>query len=99
MDDELWQQLLKEADKNGDGAISFDEFSETMQEMIRKSWLRPLDRSPSKSPTKFSMTHISGPSNENSPLKLVQSTPSPGKKKRRREDGKIISPAKGNPFS
>jgi len=27
MDDELWQQLLKEADKNGDGQVSFDEFT------------------------------------------------------------------------
>jgi len=56
MDHELWQQLLKEADKTGDGAITYEEFSETMQEMIHKSWLRPMDRSPSKSPTKFSQT-------------------------------------------
>lgn len=27
MDEQLWQQLLKEADKNGDGVISYDEFS------------------------------------------------------------------------
>ena len=27
MDDELWKHLLKEADKNGDGKVSYDEFS------------------------------------------------------------------------
>jgi len=55
--------------------------------MIRKSWLRPLDRSPSKSPTKISQAYFSGPSNENSPLKFIELTPSPKKRKRRGEGG------------
>ena len=40
MDNELWEQLLREADKTGDGMINFDEFSQTMKQMVRKSWLR-----------------------------------------------------------
>jgi hypothetical protein len=48
----LWEELLQEADKNRDGVISFDDFSLTMNEMVRKSWLRKCDRSPSKSPVK-----------------------------------------------
>jgi len=83
---------LKEADKNGDGQIGFDEFRMTMKEMVRKSWLRVGDRSisPSKSqsPTKFSMY------DENSPLK-TQQTPSPTKLKR--NGGQIVSPER-NPF-
>jgi hypothetical protein len=43
MDENLWKQLLKEADKNGDGVVSYDEFSLTMNEMVRKSWLRECD--------------------------------------------------------
>tara|TARA_B110001450_G_C17593878_1_gene470030 strand:- start:68 stop:259 length:192 start_codon:yes stop_codon:yes gene_type:complete len=43
MDDELWKHLLKEADKNGDGKVSYEEFSETMNDMVRKSWLRECD--------------------------------------------------------
>lgn len=30
MDNEMWSQLLIEADKNGDGVIGFNEFSEAM---------------------------------------------------------------------
>jgi calcium-dependent protein kinase len=37
MDNDIWQQLLKEADMNGDGAVSEGEFTEAMCNMIRKS--------------------------------------------------------------
>lgn len=30
MDDDLWNTLLVEADKNGDGVIGFQEFSDAM---------------------------------------------------------------------
>ena len=37
MDEDIWENLLMEADKNGDGVVSFDEFSDAMSNMIRKS--------------------------------------------------------------
>lgn len=37
MDTEIWNNLLAEADKNGDGVVSFDEFSTAMGNMLRKS--------------------------------------------------------------
>ena len=37
MDNDIWEQLLIEADKNGDGAVSEDEFTEAMCNMIRNS--------------------------------------------------------------
>ena len=37
MNTEIWEQLLVEADKNGDGVVSENEFAEAMCEMIRKS--------------------------------------------------------------
>lgn len=37
MDEDVWENLLMEADKNGDGVVSFDEFSDAMGNMIRKS--------------------------------------------------------------
>jgi len=90
---------LREADRDGDGQVGFDEFTKTMKEMVRKSWLRIGDGSisPSKSvsPTKFSVYD-----ENSSPLKTGQSpikicnTPSPTKLKR---DGQIISPER-NPF-
>jgi hypothetical protein len=65
---------LNEADINGDGKVTFDEFKQTMQAMIRKSWLRRGDRSPSKSPNK-SISPMKSPEKlllrmkcENSPL-------------------------------
>lgn len=76
MDDELWKQLLKEADKTGDGKVSYDEFSQTMNDMVRKSWLRECDRSPSRSPIKMNEC---SPDRENSPLK-------------KKKNGLIISP-------
>lgn len=33
-DERLWQQIMKEVDKNGDGAITMDEFSEVMNKVI-----------------------------------------------------------------
>ena len=52
MNCQLWEELLQEAGKNKDGAINFEDFSQTMNDMVRKSWLRRCDRSPSKSPVK-----------------------------------------------
>lgn len=52
VDQELWQAILDEADRNGDGKVSFEEFQHTMQAMIHKSWLRKGDRSPTKSSMK-----------------------------------------------
>jgi|DEB0MinimDraft_12_1074336.scaffolds.fasta_scaffold17443_3 hypothetical protein len=49
MNSELWNQILLEADRNGDGQIGFDEFEQAMKDVFRKSWLRKCDRSPSKS--------------------------------------------------
>jgi Ca2+-binding EF-hand superfamily protein len=40
MDNELWEQLLLEADKNKDGVVSFEEFSESMGSLIRKNLQR-----------------------------------------------------------
>ena len=37
MDKDIWKELLKEADRNGDGAVSEGEFTEAMCTMIRKS--------------------------------------------------------------
>ena len=37
MDKDIWQELLKEADRNGDGAVSENEFTEAMCTIIRKS--------------------------------------------------------------
>jgi len=40
MDNEVWDQLLMEADNNRDGVVSFEEFSESMGSMIRKNLQR-----------------------------------------------------------
>ena len=82
MTEELWNQILLEADKNGDGQIDFTEFEQAMKDVFRKSWLRKCDRSPSKS--------ISPARSEISPVKFNMLNPespvhSPNK-------GKIISP-------
>ena len=37
MDQEVWENLLAEADKNGDNKVSFEEFQEAMANMLRKS--------------------------------------------------------------
>jgi len=37
MDNEVWENLLMEADKNGDGVVSFEEFSDAMGNLLRKS--------------------------------------------------------------
>jgi len=36
MDDEIWNKLLKEADKNHDGVVSFSEFKESMTTLLKK---------------------------------------------------------------
>ena len=37
MNSEVWKELLKEADHNGDGVISENEFADAMSNIIRKS--------------------------------------------------------------
>ena len=37
MDNDIWDNLLAEADTNGDGVVSFDEFNEAMKSMLRKN--------------------------------------------------------------
>ena len=37
MDTDIWNNLLAEADKNGDGVVSFDEFAIAMGNMLRTS--------------------------------------------------------------
>ena len=37
MNSGIWQELLREADRNGDGVVSEDEFNEAMHTMIRNS--------------------------------------------------------------
>ena len=63
IDKEFWEQMLNEAAKSKVGLlrddvddelrVSFEQFQSTMQAMIRKSWLRKDDRSPSHSPAKL----------------------------------------------
>lgn len=36
-DNDIWNSLLSEADKNGDGVVSYEEFSIAMGNMLRKS--------------------------------------------------------------
>ena len=43
MNDELWNQILSEADKDGDGKINYNEFESAMKDVFRKSWLRKCD--------------------------------------------------------
>lgn len=37
MDNDLWQSLLAEADVNGDGVVSFNEFQNSMKNLIKKN--------------------------------------------------------------
>ena len=37
MDLTLWNQLLEEADMNGDGVVSFEEFELAMNKMVSKN--------------------------------------------------------------
>jgi len=34
--EELWGEIMKDIDKDGDGLISFEEFNSTMNEVIQK---------------------------------------------------------------
>jgi len=45
MNEEMWDQLLFEADRNGDGMVSENEFADAMCNIIRKS-LRTPNRTP-----------------------------------------------------
>jgi hypothetical protein len=49
MTEELWSQILEDADHNQDGKIDYNEFESAMKDVFRKSWLRKCDQSPSKS--------------------------------------------------
>lgn len=40
MDTKRWDNLLMEADKNGDGVVSFGEFSEAMGNLLRKELIK-----------------------------------------------------------
>lgn len=37
MDQDLWENLLMEADKNGDGIVNFTEFQSAMGQILRKT--------------------------------------------------------------
>lgn len=102
MTEELWNNILHEADKNNDGKIDYNEFESAMKEVFRKSWLRKCDQSPSKSMSPVRQFDLN--SVDLSPVKFNgQNTyQSPMKKRKRFEDeynnGKIISPER-NPFA
>lgn len=68
--DTLWKEFLVLADTNGDGDITFDEFKRVMRDMVRKSWLKATDRSPSRS---FSPAKSYSP--EKSPIKFMELSP------------------------
>ena len=95
MTDELWQQILLEADKDGDGKIGFEEFEGAMKEMFRKSWLRKCDRSPSKSSSPGVCSHRGM---SLSPVKFCENPEESSPTKIRKNNGEIISPERGNPF-
>jgi len=40
MSEELWNNILSGADKNGNGKIDYEEFESAMKDVFRKSWLR-----------------------------------------------------------
>ena len=93
IDENSWNQILKDANIPLDkGKINFEEFSKTMTRMIRKSWLRKADRSPSKSPKKLyqQINESLAVKNDenNSPIKLKKCEISP----RKSPYGKNINP-------
>lgn len=92
MSEDLWNNILDEADKNGDGKIDYDEFESAMKDVFRKSWLRKCDQSPSRS--------ISPCRRSVSPVKFnFEEYDSPVKKTtNRKKGGQIISPER-NPFA
>ncbi len=44
----IWDEIIREVDKNGDGEISYEEFKEMMQKFLMQEELSPLPRRPQK---------------------------------------------------
>ena len=88
--------------------MDYEDFEQTMKNMINKSMLRSVDRSPSKSPQKDRFNSSPSRSGSISPAKLslrkrrspyedkANSYESP--KPKTDNSNKVISPEKGNPF-
>ena len=101
-----------EADRSGDGKVTFEEFRAVMRTMVRKSWLRAADRSPEKSrvgnsPIKSCYGGYDSPAKvkyvgtDGSPLKKNMINPEETGENRsplKQGGGQIISPERGNPF-
>ena len=93
---------MAEANNFDKSRVDYEGFQTTMKAMIRKSMLREVDRSPSKSPLKSMSPSRSG---SISPTRLTlrkkencleDSYKSPTLRKDKAN--KVISPEKGNPF-
>ena len=112
MDEDLWKHLLMEADRSGDGKVTFEEFRAVMREMVRKSWLRVADRSPDKSRVAGGSPYKSCYGGYDSPAKKYIGTDGSPLKRHglnpeetgenlsplKKGNCQIISPERGNPF-